>query len=178
MTSRTFQAHDVSEGVTSLQRPEAAVDARPQLGRPDLYRHPSHSPTVLTFWRTAVVERLPLMPHQGEVPERILTEPQARSLLALGLIEAVGRGRIIRALKIREGRSVAEINAALRQGMGARLPIAADNRTVRRVSEPGGTYFEPQHVAAWDDGRELGCRIGRVFRATRLTRNGIGNGDE
>ncbi len=166
MTSKTFMPHDVCEGV-ALQRPEAAVDARPKLGRPDTYRHPSHSPTILTFWRASVVERLPLLPVQGEEPERILTEPQARSLLALGLIEAVGRGRTIRALRIRSGVAVAEINTALRHGAGSRLPIAADNRTVRRVSEPGGTYFEPQHVAAWDDGRELGGRSGRQYRPSQ-----------
>ena len=97
------------------------------------------------------------MPRSGDKPLRRVTETQARSLLALALVEPIcksRRGEII-ALRIRVGTAVADINRALRQGAGNMLPIAEDNRTMRRVSaEGGGVYYEPIRVQAWSDGRD------------------------
>jgi hypothetical protein len=97
-------------------------------------------------------------------------------LLALALVETVcksRRGQVV-ALRIGRGVSVAAINAALRAGAGNQLPIAEDNRTIRRVGVPGfGVYHEPLHVGEWDDGRELDGRC-MADGVTRLTRHGIG----
>jgi hypothetical protein len=111
--------------------------------------------------RIAAVEYLSLMPRQGTEPLRRVTESQARSLLALALVDPICRSRrgVIVGLRVRLGVSVAAINAALRQGAGNRLPVAEDNRTVRRVSVAGGgVYHEPIHVDEWDDGRQLDGR--------------------
>lgn len=154
-----------------LRQPVAAVDALPaasgETGRPDL---PFSAPTpIFMIRRVAVVERLPIVPRTGDQPIRTVTEPQARSLMAMGLIEPVGRGRFIRALRIRAGVAISTINAALRTGAGNRLPVAEDNRTVRRVGVPGGgIYHEPIHVDEWDDGRELDNRCIEPGQAAKL----------
>lgn len=164
------KADDLSERPT-LRQPVAVVDALPaaagKTGRPDL---PFSAPTpIFMIRRVAVVERLPIVPRTGDQPIRTVTEPQARSLMAMGLIEPVGRGRFIRALRIRAGVSIAAINAALRVGAGNRLPVAEDNRTVRRVGVAGGgIYHEPIHVAEWDDGRPLDNRCIEPGQAERL----------
>lgn len=97
------------------------------------------------------------MPRSGDTPLRRVTETQARSLLALGLVEPIcksRRGEIV-ALRIKAGTPVADINRALRAGAGNMLPIAEDNRTVKRVSaEGGGVYYEQVRVEAWSDGRD------------------------
>lgn len=154
-----------------LRQPVAAVDALPgheaETGRPDL---PFSAPTpIFMIRRVAVVERLPVMPRAGDKPVRTVTEAQARSLMALGLIEPVGRGRFIRALMIRRGVAISTINAALRAGAGNRLPRAEDNRTVRSKSYSGhGITFEQIHVDEWDDGRQLDNRCIEPAQAAKL----------
>jgi hypothetical protein len=110
---------------------------------------------IYTVRRIAAVEYLSLFPRQGDEPIRRVTETQARSLLALALVDPICRSRrgVIVGLRVRLGVSVAAINAALRQGMGNQLPIAEDNQTVIRRTVRGGAYYEPHHVDAWDDGR-------------------------
>lgn len=111
------------------------------------------STSIITVTRIAAQEWLNVMPRQGDEPLRRVTETQARSLLALAICEPIcrtRRGEII-ALRLMQGVSVAAMNTALRAGMGNQLPIAEDNRTVRRV---GKSTFEARHVEAWDDGRE------------------------
>lgn len=102
--------------------------------------------------RIAAVEYLSLLPRQGAEPIRRVTETQARSLLALALVDPICKSRrgVIVGLRVRLGVSVAAINAALRLGGGNKLPIAEDNRTVRRVL---ASTFEFVRTAAWDDGR-------------------------
>lgn len=113
---------------------------------------------LITVQRLTVTEYLSVMPRSGDKPLRRVTETQARSLLALALVEPIcksRRGEII-ALRIRVGIPVADINRALRQGAGNMLPIAEDNRTVRRSPSEhgGGIYYEFVRTEAWDDGRE------------------------
>jgi hypothetical protein len=105
--------------------------------------------------RLTPVEHLNLMPRSGDEPLKRVTENQARSLLALALVDPICRSRrgVIVGLRIRLGVSVAAINAALRHGAGNQLPIAEDNRTVRRVIDRGVTYYEQYHTEAWNDGR-------------------------
>ena len=62
---------------------------------------------------------------------------------------------------IRNGVSVASLHATLRAGIRHELPIAEDNRTVRRVL---AATYEPYHEAAWDDGRTLGGTLGERER--------------
>lgn len=97
--------------------------------------------------------RLPLLDRSG-IERDSITETTAERLLALGLVHGVGR-RKTTALMLRPGVSMAAIKAALRSGIRERLPVAEDNRTVRRNTNVGGQCYEPDHVAAWDDGRPL-----------------------
>ena len=112
------------------------------------------------------------MPRQGDEPIRHVTETQARSLLALALTDPICKRRrgVIVGLRVKAGVSVAAINAALRAGAGNKLPIAEDNRTVRRVSQ---TAYEPHHVQAWDDGRRLDgrCMDGMTDQPSRIERD-------
>lgn len=102
--------------------------------------------------RIAATEYLSLLPRQGTEPLRRVTETQARSLLALALVDPICKSRrgVIVGLRVRLGVSVAAINAALRLGGGNRLPIAEDNRTVRKVL---ASTFEFVRTSAWNDGR-------------------------
>jgi len=142
---------------------------------------PSVRPTpLITVRRLPCVEYLDIHSRgrttAEDKPIRHVTETQARSLLALGLVEPVCKSRrgIVVALRIGRGVSVAAIAAALRAGAGNQLPIAEDNRTVRRVGVPGfGVYHEPLHVSEWDDGRPLDGRC-LARGGTRLTRHGNG----
>jgi hypothetical protein len=92
------------------------------------------------------------MPRQGAEPLRRVTDTQARSLLALALVDPICKSRrgVIVGLRVRLGVSVAAITAALRQGAGNRQPVAEDNRTWRRVM---ASTVEHVRTAAWDDGR-------------------------
>ena len=127
--------------------------------------------TLITVTRIAAVEYLSIMPRQGQEALRRVTEAQARSLLALALVEPICRSRrgVIVALRIKPGVSVAAINAALRAGAGNRLPVAEDSRTVRPKSYSGhGITFEQIHVDEWDDGRPLDNRCIGQGQAERL----------
>lgn len=123
---------------------------------------PSRAQTpIITVNISTRQEYLAIMPRSGGDPLRHVTEPQARSLLALALVDPICRSRrgVIVGLRVSLGVSIAAINAALRLGQGNRLPVAEDNRTVRRVSVAGGgVYHEPIHVNEWDDGRPLDNR--------------------
>jgi hypothetical protein len=133
---------------------------------------------IYTVSRLAPVEHLNIMPRSGDEPLKRVTENQARSLMALALVDPVCKSRrgIIVALRIRLGVSVADINAALRLKGNNKLPIAEDNRTIRRVYVAGGgVYYEPMHVGEWDDGRDLdGRRMADPPQPLRLTRHGNG----
>lgn len=160
MTSRTIPAQDVLEA-QQPQRPHAGRShSQPSIGEPRSAASDSpprvRTPTLITVHRILSTEYLSLMPRLGDKPLRRVTETQARSLLAFGLVEPICRSRRgeIVGLRVKAGSSVAAINSALRAGAGNVLPIAEDNRTIRRVSaEGGGVYYEQIRTAAWDDGR-------------------------
>lgn len=143
----------------------AAFDSPPRVPTP-----------IITVSRIAAVEYLSLMPRQGDEPLRRVTDSQARSLLALSLVDPICKSRrgVIVGLRVRLGVSVAAINAALRQGAGNRLPIAEDNRTVRRMTPKSA--WEPHHVDEWDDGRRLDgrCMDGMTDQPSKIDR---GNDD-
>ena len=90
-----------------------------------------------------------------------VSDHQLESLYAAGLIDYCGRRRVTHAM-IRNGVSVASINATLRAGMKSSLPVAEDNRTVQRTCvASGGVYFTQIHVDAWDDRRKLDGTLGK-----------------
>jgi len=80
-----------------------------------------------------------------------VTETQAESLKALGLVRFRGRQTVTHLVLI-EGSSVVEVKAALRQHVRHSLPVAEDNTTVRK-SDGCAATFEHAHVPAWADGR-------------------------
>ena len=156
LTSKTNLAQDVLEATppgphqgrshcqtAEVEKRSAAFDSPPRVLAP-----------IYTVTRLPAVEHLNLMPRQGDEPIRRVAEPQARSLLALGLVDPICRSRrgVIVALRVRLGVSVAAINAALRHGMGNQVPIAEDNRTVAIAAGCVAT-FEFVRTKAWDDGR-------------------------
>lgn len=161
MTSKTFMPHDVCEGVSPTGPHQGRSHCQPISGEPRsaANQEPPRAPTpsLITVQRIVTQEHLSVMPRSGDTPLRRVTETQARSLLALGLVEPIcksRRGEIV-ALRIKAGTPVADINRALRAGAGNMLPIAEDNRTVKRVSaEGGGVYYEQVRVEAWSDGRD------------------------
>ena len=161
MTSRTFMPQYVSKRATSSGPHRGGSHRQPSSGvtKSAANQEPPRAQTpILTVQRLTVTEYLSVMPRSGDKPLRRVTETQARSLLALALVEPIcksRRGEII-ALRIRVGIPVADINRALRQGAGNMLPIAEDNRTVRRspAEHGGGIYYEFVRTEAWDDGRE------------------------
>ena len=112
---------------------------------------PCESPTIVSFERRAIVERINVEDRSGVVRLRV-SERQATVLIERRLVDVRGKARIM-ALRLKPGVAVAAVNAALRVGMRSALPIAEDCRTVRREIVAGGTVFEAAHVSAWDDGR-------------------------
>lgn len=153
--------HHVAEGIVPTGPHQGGSHRQPSIGatKSAAVQEPPRAQTqLITVQRIAVTEYLSVMRRSGDKPLRRVTETQARSLLALALVEPIcksRRGEII-ALRIKAGVAEAEVNRALRQGAGNLLPIAEDNRTVRRAPAEygGGIYYEFVRTTAWDDGRE------------------------
>lgn len=125
---------------------------------------------ILTVQRVAAVERLsiysrtvPSDRRDDYKPILTVTERQAESLRAHGLIEYKGR-RIVTHALIANGATVHDLHAVLRQHIRETLPMAEDNQTVRKVRVGGGIYHEPIHEQAWDDGRPLPGTLGENER--------------
>ena len=156
LTAETFSPYSVSEASISPSGPHQGRShcqaAEAETRSADFSTPSVRQAPIITVTMAPRPEYLAVMPRSGDKPHRHVTEVQARSLLALALVDPICRSRrgVIVGLRIRLGVSVATINAALRQGAGNKLPIAEDNRTVRRVM---ASTFEHIRTAAWDDGR-------------------------
>lgn len=87
-----------------------------------------------------------------------VTDAKLVALRDAGLIEFHGRRRVTHAT-LCLGVAPSSLNAKLRAGIRAKLPVAEDNRTVqRRFVAGGGVYFDVIHEQAWDDLRPLDNR--------------------
>lgn len=203
MTSRTFPAQDVCGGQPSGSQPRSSARTAGEKPLARAIRSPaalcwapggntheqaqakpltrSTPADIVTFTRASLDGRLsiydrtvPAADREKHKPLLTVSDSQARSLNARGLIEFKGR-RVITHAVLRNGVAMAAVKAALREHITHSVPVAEDNRTVRRVGVAGcGVYHEPIHVGEWDDGRSLNCNC-TIGRVSRLTRGGNGN---
>lgn len=98
---------------------------------------------------------IPLKDRGGKKTHKHLTRVQWTYLHERKLIEIVFTNRkrdAIGQVRLAPGVSVAAVNAALRDGIRDRLPLAEDSRT---IAKDGLASFKHVRVKAWDDGRPM-----------------------
>lgn len=157
---------DGSNAVGLTTRPDSGSgkpSAGPPHGAPQTARIPSSFSSPCLEFKSAVpritlgIERTDIRDEAGNLVMRV-TDAKLVALRDAGLIEFHGRRRITHAT-LRLGVAPSSLNAKLRAGIRAKLPVAEDNRTVqRRFVAGGGVYFDVIHEQAWDDCRPLDNR--------------------
>lgn len=97
---------------------------------------------------------IPLTDRGGRKTHKHLTRAQWMCLHARKLVELIFTSRrrdAVGQVRLAPGVSVAAVNAALRDGIRDRLPVAEDNRTIAR---DGLASFKHVRTMQWDDGRQ------------------------
>ena len=163
LTPETKSRRIVSEGQalgnppTPAEREPGSRDPKPETGpcEWDSFSAPYLKIEIVNKTGLRVrSETAPLLDRCGRETKQRITRQQIDSLVALALVEVIGR-RTVQGVRPKPGVSIAAINAALRNGIRLRIPVAEDNQTVARVSAAGGgVYHEHIRTAAWADGRE------------------------